>query len=542
MVKRTLAICLGLILTGDFLAAPLYAAVFDVKTFGAVGDGKTVDTAAINKAIDAAHASGGGTVEFSPGTYRSFSIHLQSNITLYLEQGATILAADTPAEGGGDYDPPETNRWDKYQDFGHSHWHNSLIWGEDLENVSIIGPGLIDGKGLSRGSSARNRAATNAPPAEAHRDGDRPQYPNPRDTLEAGIGNKSIALKNCHNVLLRDFSILRGGHFAILATGVDNFTLDNLKIDTNRDGMDIDCCRNVRISNCSVNSPWDDAICPKSSYALGYLRPTENLTIVNCFVTGGYEQGTLLDGTYKRFTGTETNRIGHTGRIKCGTESNGGFKNITIANCVFDYCGGLALESVDGAIMEDVTIDNIAMRDIVNSPIFIRLGNRARGPDNPPVGVIRRINISNIVCSNADWRLGSVISGIPGHPIEDLHISNVHFVYQGGGVKTNATIDPPERERLYPDPGMFGTMPAYGFFVRHVKGLEMDHVDVSYAKDEMRPVVVLNDVAGADFDHVKARRTTDVPFFVLRNVSDFTLHNCPGLTDTNRVTIEHESF
>jgi polygalacturonase len=541
-MKRILAVCLGFVLTGGFIAIPLRAAPFDVKTFGAIGDGKTVDTAAINKAIDAAHAAGGGTVQFPPGTYLSFSIHLQSNIALYLEHGATILAADPPANGGAAYDPPETNQWDRYQDFGHSHWHNSLIWGEDLENVSILGPGLIHGKGLSRGSSARTRAATNAPPSEAHRDGDRPQYPNPRDTLEAGIGNKSIALKNCHNVILRDFSILHGGHFAILATGVDNFTLDNLKIDTNRDGMDIDCCRNVRVSNCSVNSPWDDAICPKSSYALGYLRPTENLTIVNCFVTGGYEEGTLLDGTYKRFTGTETNRIGHTGRIKCGTESNGGFKNITIANCVFDYCGGLALESVDGAIMEDVTIDNIAMRDIVNSPIFIRLGNRARGPNNPPVSVIRRVNISNIVCSNSSWRLGSVISGIPGHPIEDLHISNVHFVYQGGGVKTNATIDPPESEKMYPEPGMFGTMPAYGFFIRHVKGLEMDHVDVSYVKEEMRPPIVLNDVGGADFDHVKARRTPDVPFFVLHNVSEFTLHNCPGLADTNRATVERDSF
>src|SRR5260221_4652320 len=118
-MKHTRVICLGFLLTGRFIAAPLPAAVFDVKTFGAVGDGKTVDTAAINKAVDATHAAGGGTVQFPPGTYLSFSIHLQSNITLYLEHGATILAADTPPEGGGDYDPPETNRWDKYQDFGH---------------------------------------------------------------------------------------------------------------------------------------------------------------------------------------------------------------------------------------------------------------------------------------------------------------------------------------------------------------------------------------------------------------------------------------
>jgi polygalacturonase len=248
----------------------------------------------------------------------------------------------------------------------------------------------------------------------------------------------------------------------------------------------------------------------------------------------------LLDGTYKHFESEV--RVGHTGRIKLGTESNGGFKNITIANCVFDYCGGLALETVDGGTIEDVTIDNIAMRDIVNSPIFIRLGNRARGPDNPPPGIIRRVNISNIVTSNSGWRLGSIISGIPGHPIEDVRISNVHFIYQGGGTTNDAALDPPERETGYPEPTMFGTIPAYGFFVRHVKGLEMDHVEVSYVKDEMRPAFVLNDVDGADFDHVKARRTPDVPFFVLQKVSDFTVSRCPGVPDTHRDTVEKESF
>ena len=111
------------------------------------------------------------------------------------------------------------------------------------------------------------------------------------------MGNKAISLKNCHHVTLRDFSVLEGGHFAILATGVDNLTLDNLILDTNRDGMDIDCCRNVRVSNCSVNSPWDDGICLKSSFGLGYARSTEMVTITNCFVTGGYQLGTLLDGT-----------------------------------------------------------------------------------------------------------------------------------------------------------------------------------------------------------------------------------------------------
>ncbi len=160
------------------------------------------------------------------------------------------------------------------------------------------------------------------------------------------MGNKAIALKNCRNVLLRDFKILEGGWFGILATGVDNLTIDNLVIDTIRDGMDIDCCRNVRVSNCTVNSPWDDGICPKSSFALGYARPTENLTITNCYVTGGYEVGSVLDGTWKPLT---MERGTPTGRIKMGTESNGGFRNITISNCVFESCRGFAIETVDGA-------------------------------------------------------------------------------------------------------------------------------------------------------------------------------------------------
>ncbi|HEV2499966.1 MAG TPA: glycosyl hydrolase family 28-related protein, partial [Terriglobia bacterium] len=231
---------------GGFHAAAV-SGFYDVRTFGATGDGRTLDTPAINKAIEAAAGAGGGTVWFPAGTYLCYSIHLKSNVTLYLDHGATILAAEPPAEGAsGGYDPPEPGPEPQYQDFGHSHWHNSLIWGIGLENLSILGPGLIWGKGLRR-SVGRN--------------------PHP-----AGIGDKAIALKNCHNVTLRDFSILQGGHFAILATGVDNFTIDNLVIDTNRDAMDIDCCHNVRVSNCTVNSPWDDGICPKSSYALGYAR------------------------------------------------------------------------------------------------------------------------------------------------------------------------------------------------------------------------------------------------------------------------------
>src|SRR2546421_10497541 len=245
-------------------------------------------------------------------------------------------------------------------------------------------------------------------------------------------GNKSISLKLCRNVIIRDISILHGGHFAILATGVDNLTIDNVKIDTNRDGIDIDACKNVRVSNCTVNSAFDDGICPKSSFALGYARATENVTITNCQVSG-YDEGSLLDGTFKRDYNRYGANSGPTGRIKFGTESNGGFKNITIDNCVFDYCRGLALETVDGGLLEDVTISNITMRDISNSPIFLRLGSRVRGPQGTPIGALRRVNIDNVIVYNAQPRYASLISAIPGHDIEDLRLSYIRVYYQGGG-------------------------------------------------------------------------------------------------------------
>ena len=476
---------------------------FDVHSFGAKGDGKTLDTPTINRAIEAASTNGGGTVVFPAGSYLCYSIHLKSNVALFLGSGATIVAADGPSPGAtSGYDAPEPNQWDHYQDFGHSHWHNSLIWGEGLSNISIVGPGLIWGKGLSRGAG---------------------------DTaLPAGVGNKSISLKNCRNVTLRDVSFLHGGHFAILATGVDNLTIDNLLIDTNRDGIDVDCCRNVHISNCSVNSPWDDAICPKSSFALGYARPTDHVTIANCYVTGGYEEGTLLDASYKRIGSDKAPR---NGRIKFGTESNGGFRNITVTNCVLEDCRGIALETVDGGLLEDVAISNITMRDITDVPFFLRLGSRMRGPEGVPVGQLRRVLISNVVVSNADSRQAAIISGIPDHFIEDIKCDNIYFQHRGGGTKETALISPPEIEHEYPDPNRFGPMPAHGFFIRHVKGVDMRDIEIKPLRDDLRPAFVLDDVDGADFTHVKLPLTADKSF-VLRNVRSFNLVQSRPIPDT----------
>jgi polygalacturonase len=538
--------------------SPPAAGSFDVRTFGATGDGKTLDSPAINKAIDAASAAGGGTVLFPAGNYLCYSLHLKSDISLYLDAGATIIAADPPAQGGGGFDVAEPNEWDRFQDFGHSHFHNSLIWGEGLGNIAIQGYGRIWGRSLSRGQNAAT----------------------------PGVGNKSISLKNCHNVLLRDFSILKGGHFGILATGIDNLTIDNLKIDTDRDGMDVDCCRNVRISNCYVNSPADDGICLKADHALGTSKVTEFVTITNCYVSGCWEIGTLLDGTYKKSA-----RGGGTGRIKFGTESDGGFRNITISNCVFEGCQGLALETVDGAILEDITVTNISMRDIISAPIFLRLGRRMRAPDGRPIGTLKRVIISNIVCSGCSPSLGSVISGIPGYYVEDVKISNIQVLHQGGGTKEDAAYQPPEYEDLYPEPDMFtapprpgrngrgpdGTfvpegqgragagrgaapsqqpgrgaapgpppnrhrMPSHGFYVRHVKGIQFDNIEVKAEKEDERPLFVLDDVQGADFFRIKGSRAPGVPVFALNNVSEFDVHMCAGVPDTQLAKVDKKAL
>jgi polygalacturonase len=346
-----------------------------------------------------------------------------------------------------------------------------------------------------------------------------------------GLGNKAIALKLSRNVLLRDVSILNGGHFALLATGVDNLTIDNVQVDTNRDGFDIDSSRNVRISNCSVNSPNDDAIVLKSSYALGFARATENVTITNCLVSG-YDIGSLLDGTYKRNVTEAPDRDGPTGRIKLGTESNGGFKNITISNIVFDHCRGLALETVDGGSLEDVTITNITMRDVTTSPIFLRLGRRMRGPAGTAVGKLRRVTISNVMAYNAEPRYASIIAGLPDYHIEDVTLNNIRIFYRGGGKKELADLQPPERDTNYPEPSMFGEMPVYGLFVRHAKGLSVSNVEISYLNDEFRPPFSLEDVNGAVFGHVTAQKVEIVPTFVLRKVSNFTTRDCKGVADT----------
>ena len=494
-------------------ALPTDKTVFNVRSFGAVGDGTNLDSPAINQAILAACAAGGGTVFIPAGTFLCGSIHLTNNIHLYLDAGAVILGAPQAMNA---YDPTEPWQGQAYQDGGHTYFHNSLIWGENLTNVAITGPGMINGGGLVRDDRlldemcgfSRWKPTNRTPVLDTN-------FPPSR------LGNKAIALKLCRNVLLRDVAILHGGHFAILVTGCDNLTVDNVTMDTDRDGIDIDCCRNTMVSNCRINSPRDDGLCPKSTFALGRNVITENLTIVNCQVSG-FQEGTLLDGTMKPTRGG-------TGRIKFGTEANGGFRNVTVANCTFRNCHGLALEEVDGGLMENITINNITMMDVIACPIYLTTGERNRGPDVTVPSRMRNIFISNVIATGVDPRAGIEITGLPGHPIEGVRLENIRLEFKGGGTRAQAERVQPELGPGYPEPAQFGALPAYGLFARHVRDLALANIRESFDQADLRPAIECVDVDGLEIDNFKARLASGVPAAKFDSVQNVVIRNSPML-------------
>ncbi|MEI6194005.1 MAG: glycoside hydrolase family 28 protein [Verrucomicrobiota bacterium] len=492
---------------------------FNIRSFGAVGDGKVLDSGAINKAIQAASDAGGGTVFVPAGTYLSGSIHLTNNINLHLDAGAVILGA--PQEMNA-YDLTEPWEGIAYQDGGHTYFHNSLIWGENLTNVSITGTGMINGGGLVRGDGKQGRMS-------GFSTWDKPNPTQATNLPPERLGNKAIALKLCRNVLLRDFTVFHGGHFAVLATGCDGMTVDNVTMDTDRDGIDIDCCRNTMVSNCRINSPRDDALCPKSSFALGRNVITENLTIVNCQVSG-FLEGTLLDGTMKASTNGN-------GRIKFGTEANGGFRNITVANCTFRGCRGLALQEVDGGIMENITINNITMMDVAGYPIQITTGKRNRGPDVKLPSRARNILISNVIATGCEPMSGIQITGLAEQPIEGIRLENIRLAFKGGGTKADAMRELPELGTGYPEPSHTGITPAYGIFARHVRDLELANIRFSFNQEDLRPAMVCVDVDGLEIDNFKAQLAPGIPAAKFDVVKRAIIRNSPvlqGFADTEK--------
>ncbi len=443
--------------------------LYNVVDFGAKGDGVTLDSPAINQAIEEAVKAGGGEIYLPAGTYLCGSIRLQSNIHLHLAAGCTILAAPAKMKA---YDESESfGGFPEYQDGGHTYFHNSLIWAEGQENISITGHGMIDGQGLTKKDTERAGNVQGG---------------------SIGTGDKAIALKLCRNITIRDLTIFRGGHFAIIVTGCERGVIDNVTIDTNRDGMDIDCCKYLSISNCRVNTPSDDAIVLKSSYALKRPVLCEHISVTNCHITG-YKCGSFLSGE------DIPEKVGWVcGRFKLGTESNGGYRDITLSNCTFNYSSGLAFEEVDQGIMENISVSNVTMNHVHHYPIYITTGCRNRGPKE----VTRNssacdIQLSNIIAQDCDSLCSIIVTGMPEEPVRGIWLNNIRLHYRGGMKALENPRAYREQGTNYPEPKFAGPTPAYGLYGRHVDGLYVNDLTFTYDRPDQRPAVVLDDVNDA---------------------------------------------
>jgi polygalacturonase len=419
-------------------------AAYKVTDFGAKADAQTKDTPAIQKALDTCSESGGGTVYFAPGTYLSGGLHLRSRVALYLDHGA-VLRASTEEN---DFDPYEELGFKNAADRETSFFHHSLIWAEDAEQVAILGTGTIDGNRDKRG------------------------------------GPKPIALKRCQHVTIKDITIRNAPNYAISLLGTDYVNINGVSIFNGYcDGIDPDACRYVRIANCQIDT-WDDAIVPKASFSLGVRRAVEYLTVTNCILA--------------------TNCSG----FKLGTESGGGFRHITVSNCVMHSratgrppISGIALESVDGGDIDGVTISNISMAN-VRAPIFLRLGNRGRDMDQPVPGALRNVLISNIVATGASQPCPIV--GIPEHSIRNVILDNIQITRAGGGTTEQTNVQVPEYESKYPEATMFGTLPSYGLYCRHVEGLTVRDLHLTLQSPDYRPALLCDDVSRVVIDSLDA--------------------------------------
>lgn len=452
-----------------FPARPLWAAQIrpelDVRNYGARGDGRTIDTSAIQAAIDAA-ARAGGTVAFPRGAYLSGTLHLRSHITLRLDAGATLIAS----EDDDAFDPVEELGYETFSDTETSDFRFALLQGRGLTNVSILGPGLIDGNRTRRG------------------------------------GPKPIALRQCRVVRIRDLTIANAPNYNVSLLGCDGVDISGVTIRNGySDGIDPDCCRNVRITNCRIESR-DDAIVLKTSFALGLRRATQNVRVTNCHLT------TLHNG------------------LKLGTESTGDFNDIVFSNCTIvgeahpwkgDLTSGVSLTTVDGGRLERIIVSHIRMSN-VRAPIFVRRGKRGRGQDVPIAGTLENISISNVVAVGAIT--ASSITGVPGYPVSEIRLENVRITARGGGEAQVESPIVPEMEKRYPDAYMFRDLPAYGLYCRHVRGLTLNALKLDADRPDGRPAVVLHDVHRGHMRSLHAMPPAEgQPLIWLRSVRGYLL-------------------
>jgi polygalacturonase len=468
--------------------------VYDVKEYGAVGDGHSLDTRSINRAVDACHAAGGGIVYLSPGTYLSGTVLLLSNVTLYLEAGATLLGSKDLA----DYrlEPGPHAKGDANQ--------KHLIFARDAENVGLAGPGRIDGQGSAFWVPSGRVAP---PPKDSWKDVatyDWKPLDRPSPLLE---------FYNCRNLRLEQVRIENASGWTVRPIQCENvwitgITIKNPVIGPNTDGLDLTCSRNVFISDCLIDT-GDDAICLKSESPYGgEPQISKNITITNCVLT------CCCNG------------------LKFGTATRGGFENVTFSNSVIynddvdlksRVISGIALEIVDGGWMEGVVISNIRMQR-VRTPIFIRRGNRTQRPDGTP-GTLRGVRIENVHATEAI--LTSSVTGLPGFNVEDVSLSSICVETNEAGKAEWASRAVPELDKAYPEARMFGRLPAYGFYCRHVKGLRLRQIEFEVAAGEERPALVCEDVQDLDVEGLRGGTTQpDQPVIKLAQTRRAWIHGC----------------
>ncbi len=439
----------------------------NVRSLGARGDGERLDTRALQRALDKCAQNGGGTVYFPPGKYLSGTLFLKSGLTLELDAGATLVGSKRLE----DY-PPTVPSIRSYTD---NYTERSLIYGEHLEHIALQGHGIIDGQGAAFKGSYKSRPY-----------------------LVRLIGCREISVRN---LTLKDSPMWVQHYLACEGLCLDGLAISS-KCNSNNDGLDIDGCQRVRVANCDITS-GDDAIVLKSTGA----HACKQVVITNC----------ILSSDCNAF--------------KLGTESNGGFEDILLSNCaIYDTrLAGIALEVVDGGILDRVSVSNVTMRN-VRGPIFIRLGDRGRpfqkGMERPGVGSLRNVSISHIQATGAD-RTGCTISGLPGHPVQNVRLDDVRLSFPGGGTKEDAQRTLAEKPETYPEYRMFGTLPAYGFYCRHVQGLTLEDIEVNVIASDARPALFCEDLEGLQLRGWHAQPATgNAPVVRFENVRDAFIHGC----------------
>jgi polygalacturonase len=467
-----LALAAGVIMVAPGTAAG--AVTLNVRDFGAVGNGTTNDTPAIQRAINAATAAeGGGIVVFPSGTYQSRNtIQMRSNVTLRVDAGATIRGASND-----DYDPAESNPFDDFQDFGHSHFNNAMIRGDRLTNIGFVGAGVIDGGGfLITG--------------------------NPDD----GEADKIISLTRCNGLRVGDgLTLRRGGHFAMLINGCTNVVSDRLRIDTasDRDGWNIISTTNVTITNANITAN-DDALAFKSDYALGAKLPNGNVRVSDSHL-GAVCCNALMFGS-------ET----------CGDFTGYNFERITING---SNKSGLGLVSMDGTVISDVHYRDITMTN-VRAAITQKVGTRRRCGNNPGIGRITNITYDNIRSTGqSSSNFSATLWGEAGanNKISNVTFNNVHLTVPGGSTSTGTGV--PSNDPNNYNPNSIGTRPGYGWYIRNASGIKFTNSSVQFNSGDSRAAVIANSSSGITFDGFQAERSNGPADMVFQSTNGFCVQN-----------------